>query len=215
VAWLTPLPWYAELTGGAYESSELDDEHPLNFGSSRHDNLPVLGHFKNVFDVTDETTLEIGASALQGRGTDDAIHGAYGGDLTFRNVPARNSNRHGWILQGEYIQKGANPVGGNFAREQDGGYASFQYRMSQVWWFGIRGERARQSFTDFVVDETLAPIPANVSRGSVNLAWTPSEFSFIRAEYSHAKADAGIHPNDDRFLIQFSYTIGYHPAHAY
>jgi len=214
-SWLTPLPWFAELTGGVYESVDADDDHPLDFGSTRHDNLPVLAHFKNVFDLNDATTLEIGASGLQGRGVDDAVNGAYGADLTVRNVPARNSNRHGWILTGEYIQKGANPVGAKYARESDGGYASFQYRMSQVWWVGVRGERARQSLTDFVVDEAGDALPATVNRGSVNLAWSPSEFSFIRVEYSHAKADAGIHPTDDRLLIQFSYTIGYHPAHAY
>jgi hypothetical protein len=213
-AWLTPLPWFSELTGGAYESIPADDEHPLDFGSSRHDNLPLLGHFKNQFDLNDATTLELGQSLLQGRGADDNLHSAYGADVTIRNVPARNSNRRGWILQGEYLQKGSR-ASGTYTREQDGGYASFQYRMSQVWWMGIRGEQARDSFTDFVVDDVGDPIAAKVNRGSVNLAWTPSEFSFIRLEYSHAKADAGIHPTDDRLLIQMSYTIGYHPAHAY
>jgi hypothetical protein len=142
------------------------------------------------------------------------MHGAYGADLTFRNVPARNSNRRGWILTTEYIQRGST-TGGTYGREADGGYASLQYRLSQVWWAGIRGERARDSFTDFVVDDAGAPLPATVDRGSVNVAWSPSEFSFVRLEYSHAKADAGVHPTDDRILIQFSYTIGYHPAHAY
>jgi hypothetical protein len=129
-------------------------------------------------------------------------------------VPARNSNRRGWILQSEYLQKGST-VAGTYNREQDGGYASFQYRLSQVWWMGVRGEQARKSFTDFVVDDTGAPIPGTVNRVSANIAWVPSEFSFIRLEYSHAKADGGIHPTDDRIMIQMSYTIGYHPAHAY
>jgi len=137
-----------------------------------------------------------------------------GADLTVRNVPAKDSNRRGWILQTEYLQK-ASTVDGTYAREQDGGYASFQYRLSQVWWIGIRGERARESFTDFMVDEAGEPIFGKVDRGSVNVAWAPSEFSFVRLEYSHAKADAGIHPTDDRVLVQLSYTIGYHPAHAY
>jgi hypothetical protein len=87
--------------------------------------------------------------------------------------------------------------------------------LSQIWWVGIRGEQARQSFADFMVDEPGAPIPGKVNRGSVNIAWTPSEFSFVRLEYSHAKADVGIHPTDDRLMIQMSCTIGYHPAHAY
>ena len=211
--WLTPLPWYAELTGGAYEAIS-DPELPLDFGSSRHDNIPLLGHFKNQFDVNDATTLEVGLSGLQGRGSDDFIHSAIGADVTFRNVPARSSNRRGWILQSEYLEKGSR-IDGHYDQEQNGWYASFQYRFSQVWWAGIRGEQARDSFTDFQVDDAGVQIPGTVSRGSANIAWTPSEFSFIRLEYSHAKTDSGVHPTDDRIMIQMSYTIGYHPAHAY
>jgi hypothetical protein len=79
----------------------------------------------------------------------------------------------------------------------------------------VRGEQARKSFADFVTDAAGAGIPGTVTRGSVNVAWTPSEFSFVRLEYSHARSDSGIHPTDDRLLVQMSYTIGYHPAHAY
>jgi len=213
-AWLTPLPWFAELTGGVYQAIGVDDDHPLDLGSTQHDNVPYLGHFKNQLNLNDATTLELGASYLAGRGVDDHRHSAVGADLTVRNVPPKNSNRRGWILQGEYIQKGST-VDGTYDREQDGGYASFQYRLSQVWWAGIRGEQARDSFTDFLVDDTGTQIPAKVTRGSANIAWSPSEFSFVRLEYSHAEADGGIHPTDDRILLQLSYTIGYHPAHAY
>jgi hypothetical protein len=213
-SWLTPLPWFSELTGGVYRAIPADDEHPLDFGSARHDNVPFLGHFKNQLDLNDATTLELGQSILQGRGADGIRHDAYGADVTVRNVPPTSSNRRGWILQAEYLQKGSAP-GGTYSREADGGYASFQYRMSQVWWAGVRGEQARDSFTDFLVDDTGAPIPGKVNRVSANIAWTPSEFSFVRLEYSHSKADGGIHPTDDRLMIQMSYTIGYHPAHAY
>ena len=214
VAWLTPLPWFAELTGGLYQAIAADADHPLDLGSTKHDNVPYLGHFKNQFDLNGATTLEVGQSVLSGRGVDGSPHSAFGADVTVRNVPARSSNRHGWILQGEYLQKGSSS-GGTYVRQQDGGYASFQYRVSQVWWMGVRGEQARDSFADFVVDDTGAPLAGRVSRGSVNIAWTPSEFSFVRLEYSHAKSDTGIHPTDDRLMIQMSYTIGYHPAHAY
>ena len=213
-AWLTPLPWFSELTGGIYQAMDVDDENPLDLGSTRHDNVPYLGHFKNQFDLGGETTLELGQSFLQGRGSDGHRHSAWGADATIRNVPATSSNRHGWILQSEYIQKDLS-AGGSTIREQDGGYASFQYRLSQIWWAGIRGEQARKSFTDFVVDDLGSPLPAKVNRASANIAWMPSEFSFVRLEYSHAKADAGIHPTDDRLMVQMSYTIGYHPAHAY
>ena len=213
-AWLTPLPWFSELTGGVYQAIATDADHPLDFGSTRHDNVPYLGHFKNLFDVNDATTLELGQSVLQARGVDGNRHAAYGADVTLRNVPARNSNRRGWILQGEYLQKGS-AGGGAYTREADGGYASFQYRLSQVWWMGVRGEQARNSFTDFLIDGAGNPILGKVNRVSANIAWVPSEFSFVRLEYSHAKADGGINPTDDRLAVQMSYTIGYHPAHSY
>ena len=30
----TPLPWYAELTGGVYEAIAVDSDHPLDLGST-------------------------------------------------------------------------------------------------------------------------------------------------------------------------------------
>ncbi len=207
-AWLTPLPWFSELTGGVYQAIGTDADHPLDLGSNRHDNVPFLGHFKNQLDLSDATTLEVGQSILEGRGLDGNRRAAYGADVTVRNVPARSSNSRGWILQSEYIQKGSSTAGG-WAREQDGGYASFQYRLGQTWWAGVRGEQARKSVADFVVDA------AGITRGSADIAWAPSEFSFVRLEYSHARADRGVHRSDDRLMIQMCYTIGYHPAHAY
>lgn len=215
-AWLTPLPWYAELTGGAYGAEEVSDENPLDFGSTRHDNVPILGHLANLVDLNDATTLEVGASALRGWGSDGAVRTVLGADLTVRNVPARNSNRRGWILQGEWIEKGAR-MNGARSTESAGGYASLQLRLSQVWWVGVRGEHNRDCYADFLVDTAGDPVPGRITRGSVNVAWSPSEFSYVRLEYSHAQADAGggIEPNDDRVALQLSYTIGHHPAHAY
>lgn len=215
-SWLTPLPWYSELTGGVYQAIDADDEHPLDFGSADHENVPFLVHLKNHLDLTDETTVELGGSTLQGRGGDGHTHAAFGADLTFRNVPLRQSNQRGWILQGEYIEKGTF-LGGSYDQEQHGWFASLQYRLSQVWWAGVRGEQARNCFTDVLVDDAGDPIPGKVTRGAANVAWTPSEFSFVRLEYSLAQGDDGdgFEPMDHRIMIQTSYTIGYHPAHAY
>jgi hypothetical protein len=216
-AWLAPLPWYLDLTGGIYQAINADADHPMDFGSTDHGNIPFLGHLKNQFDLNDNTTMELGASALTGKGTDELTHAAYGADLTFRNVPLRQSNERGWILQGEYIQKGSYK-GGAYNREQHGWYASLQYRWSQVWWTGLRAEEAFDSFTDVLTDPSTGdPIPGRIRRASVNIAWTPSEFSFVRVEYSVGKADDGNGnaPMDHRLMVQMSYTIGYHPAHAY
>jgi hypothetical protein len=216
-SWLTPAPWYMELTGGAYQAMEAGEENPLDFGSSDHQNVPFGGHLKNTFDLNDETTLEFGLSGLSGKGADGWRHSAYGADLTVRNVPARASNRRGWILSAEYIGKGTD-VDGTFQSEARGWFSSFQYRFSQHWWMGVRGEQDFDSHTD-VLGETPGgdPVTGDVKRGSANVAWTPSEFSYVRLEYSYTKADdgRGFEPDDKRLMLQFQYVIGYHPAHAY
>ena len=215
-AWLTPVPWFLELTAGIYRATEVTDENPLDFGSAAHDNVPFGGHLKNLFDLTDNTTMEVGVSGLSGKGADGYTHTAYGADLTFRNVPARASNRHGWILAAEYIGKGASGPG-TFKQQQHGWFTSLQVRLAQTWWVGVRGEQALDSYTDVLVDPmTGDAIPGDTNRGSANIAWTPSEFSYVRLEYSYAQSDAnGFRPKDQRLMIQMNYTIGYHPAHAY
>src|SRR5438093_230152 len=82
---------------------------------------PSLGHLKNQFDLDDNTTMELGASALSGFGTDGLHHLDYGTDLTFRNVPLRQSNQRGWILQMEYLARDAWNNDGSFSsHEADG-----------------------------------------------------------------------------------------------
>src|SRR5262249_44776503 len=171
-AWLTPLPWYAELTGGVYQAIDASDENPLDFGSTAHDNVPYLGHLKNQVELSSSTTLEVGQSALQGRGADGHHHAAYGADVTFRNVPAQNSNRKGWILMGEYLQRGSK-IGSDYVRNADCGYASFQYPLAQLYLVGVRGEEARDSFADFVVDELGTPLAAKATRVSANRSSHP------------------------------------------
>lgn len=214
-SWLTPLPWYATITGGMYAALEPGDENPLDFGSMEHQNVPWLGNFSNEFNLNESTTLDVGGSVIEGRGTDGHRHSAYGGDITIRNVPLRRSNQKGWTLQGEYIQRGTN-VGDTYIKESNGWYAHFKYRLNQVWWVGVRGEQAKNCFTDVLVDSSGA-IPGKVTRGSANIAWSPSEFSTVRLEYSYAKCDDGngFKPTDQRVMVQGSFTVGFHPAHAY
>ena len=76
-SWLTPLSWFCELTAGAY-TPVADDETameavagqpPVGFQLHSHDNIPYLLHLKNLFDVDEDTTMELGASDLTGMAT--------------------------------------------------------------------------------------------------------------------------------------------------
>ncbi len=223
-AWLTPLPWYCELTVGGYGQVAATPDHPLNFDSSRNRVVPYLAHLKNLWDLSENTTLELGASDLTGEGDDSLPSGAatvrqsvYGGDLTVRNVPLRRSNQRGWILQGEFLDKVAYEPGGVHQRQAYGWYASGQYRWAQTWWSGARIEDAYHTLSDVAANPTDTLLSGHVRRASVNLAWLPSEFSELRLEYGLAQGDGleGAKVYDGRVMLQFNYIIGFHPPHAY
>jgi hypothetical protein len=222
-SWLSPLPWFCELTAGGYTpvandgvvsigGSDGQGNHPLDFNSPSHDNIPYLVHLKNLVDVDEDTTMELGASDLTGMGDDGLHHAVYGADLTFRNVPLRQSNQHGWILQGEYIKK-VSYEDSIYNQETDGWYGSFQDRLAQEWWTGVRYEQCFNATPDTQVDPTENSLPGHVQRVSADIAWLASEFSEVRAEYSYARNDSG--SVDNRAMLQFNYVIGFHPPHSY
>ena len=214
-AWMTPLPWYCELTLGGYRQIAVTPDHPLNFNGGSMDNIPYLIHLKNLIDVDEDTTMELGGSDLTGMGDDGRHHSVFGADLTFRNVPLRQSNQRGWILQGEYIRK-VSDVGDIYNHESDGWYASFQYRLGQEWWSGIRAEEAFNSVSDISENPTDTSLAGHVQRASINVAWLPSEFSELKLEYGLAQtANGGPAQVDNRVMLQFNYIIGFHPPHAY
>jgi len=215
-AWMTPLPWYCELTAGAYAPVANDAsgaaDHPLDFNSSTTGTFPYLFHLKNLIDVDDDTTMELGASDLTGMGDDGLHHAVYGADFTLRNVPLRRSNQAGWILQSEYIKK-VSYADGTYNQETDGWYASWQNRWAQEWWTGLRAEEAFNSTPDVTVNPTDTYLAGHVQRLSVNIAWLPSEFSEMKLEYGIAKNDSN--QVDNRVMLQFNYIIGFHPPHNY
>ena len=216
-AWMTPLPWYAEITLGAYEPHALAGDQPMDFGSQNADNTPVLARFKNLFDLNEDNTLELGVSGLQGQGADGRRHADLGADFTLRWVPLRSSNQRGAILQAEYIQRISYDDGG-YSRECYGGYGSLQWRWAQDWWTGLRAEEAFNAVEDVLKDPASGMLlPGHLQRCSANIAWLPSEFSQIRLEGSAAKTDNdfGLPVMDRRIMLQTNFTIGYHPAHAY
>ncbi|MEK7474071.1 MAG: hypothetical protein AAB152_00415 [Candidatus Coatesbacteria bacterium] len=215
-AWMTPLPWFCELTLGAYQALPADPDHALDFGAVSRGNMPGLAHLKNLVDVDDDTTLEVGGSAIEGLGSDGMHHAVWGADLTVRNVPLRQSNERGWTVQAEFLHKEAYG-GGVYDQEAFGWYGSLQYRWAQTWWTGVRVQEAYRSFTDTLLDSTGTPEPGYTRGASANISYLPSEFSQIRLEYSALRATGvdGSRALDRRLMLQFSFIIGFHALHAY
>jgi len=63
-----------------------------------------------------------------------------------------------------------------------------------------------------LVDSELLADGYTPQRVSVMLAWQPSEFSRIRAQYNRDESTAD---TDNQFFVQYTMVMGAHGAHTY
>jgi len=201
VNYLLPSSWFSELTFQGM-AGENDGLFRLTDGAKRQG--AYLGHWKNFFDLSDETTLEVGNSYIGGRNSDAGrrLSQAVGLDLTVKWRPLQMATEKGLIWQSEYIY--FNRDREREAATRGGGlYSSLQYQLARRWW--IQGRYDLLGVPTF--DE------GRKNRWSTLLAFVPSEFSAIRLQHSYTTQERGSPVN--QLLLQFNYTIGSHPAHQY
>lgn len=201
VNYLLSSPWFSELTFQGM-AGENDGLFRLTDDAKRQG--AYLGHWKNFFDLSDETTLEVGNSYIGGRNSDAGhrLSQAVGLDLTVKWRPLQMATEKGLIWQSEYIY---------FSRDREreaatsggGLYSSLRYQLARRWW--IQGRYDLLGVPTF--DE------GRKHRWSTLLAFVPSEFSAIRLQHSYTTQERGSPVN--QILLQLNYTIGSHPAHQY
>ena len=201
VSYLLPTSWFSELT-----FQGLTGENESLFGRSSDFNPrgAYLGHWKNFFDLTDSTTVELGNSYIAGRNSDAGhrLSQAIGLDLTMKWRPLQQSTEKALIWQNEYIYF-------NRERERDpssrggGLYSSLQYQFARNWWIQGRYD--------------LLGVPklddGRKNRWTTLLALVPSEFSALRLQHSYTSQSNAKSVNE--VLLQMNFTIGSHPAHKY
>jgi len=205
-SWMSPLPWFLELTGGGYSARAGDGT--MDLSGARKDDFVYLAHAKNFFDLAGNASLEIGGSVLTGHTPRGESQRTVGIDVTVKNAPPRNAAGH-WTFQNEWLQKSTGDV-----KEQEGFYSSLQCRIRQNEWVGIRTER--------VIREQGAAYAATGNQDAdgnalyAAVTWAPGEFTAIRVDgsYGTVKSEAGT-AVDRRILLQFNHTIGTHPAHNF
>jgi hypothetical protein len=230
--YLAPLPFYTELNlqavhagwiGGAHAHEAHDGEmggEAEEHGEETNDFVGLfsyVAHLQTFFDLTDALSLELGGSTLFDKDDHGHWRGAWGVDLTLKWVPtdAARYTSFEWIT--EYMNGQRDEV------ERDGLYTGFRYQMDQRWWIQLRG----------AVLDLLADAEGRGIRGSLLLAFAPSERTAIRLQYAyedvlegdeghdehggdaeHAHDEHGAEPVHE-FFLQVIVSIGAHPAHAY
>ncbi|MGE0614324.1 MAG: hypothetical protein AB7P04_01675 [Bacteriovoracia bacterium] len=198
---LIPAAWYSEII--------LQGFNPANeelFASPRSGDWGGLARFKNLFDLSDSLTMEVGASGVMGTNQFDKTSSTLGADLTFKWRPAEGGKYRALIWATEYLY-GQRPgrlddAGQDIATL--GGFATWlQFQFAQRWWIQGRYEA--------VGIPKASALPDQVKQSAL-LGFFPSEFSGIRLQYDHLLTD---NRHDHALALQYNVSIGAHPAHAY
>jgi len=195
VAWLTPLPWFAELHLAYQETTPVEGEPGRR---------TFTGRLSQFVDLAEGTTLGVG---LSGARLDEPGAGAWrdllGADLYLKL--RRPSSRAYLALQGELYARRLSGTGDPAADGTKlGGYAQLLYRVSRDWAFGGRWESA----------PSLAEgRPGPEQRFTALASWYTSEFMRLRLQGSYDRLPGGREGLEALLALEFS--IGVHGAHPF
>ena len=193
---LIPAPWFLELTLQA-----LGTTNTKIFNSPGSGDYAGVASLKNLWDLSDSTTFEVSTYGTEGPNSGGGQSYVFGSDIILKWRPAEGGKYKAVIWQTEYLngnlQSTANP--------RLSGIASWvQYQFAERWWVQARAEY-----------EGLPPKATGLTakrKQSALLGFFPSEFSGFRVQYDHLLADQG---DGHAVELQWNFSIGAHPAHAY
>ena len=193
VAWLTPLPWFAELHL-AYQATSpgFDEEVKQLTGTAR---------LIQYLELSDSATLGVGLSWSLFQASGPAQWKNLAGADLYLKVRDPASRGH-VLLQGELYgrQLGEEP----WSLSTWGGYGQAVWRIDRNWEVGARYDNA--------------PAPVAFAGGTQQTwsalgTWSPSEFFRLRAQPSVVLLPEG--QNGFQGVVSFEFTIGAHGAHPF
>ncbi len=209
LSWLTPLPWYAELSSSAFPLNHSVygeySEAPENvWGSS--------ARLRQLFEVSERSTLEVSGSWLSGQVAheheDEVVEGDrvfLGADLTWKWIgPGANARQ--MEIQGEWLRRSDTLPDEEIVH--DGWYISGRVKVSRRFWVGGRydtflpQEESEEGHSHYETSSTT----------SLSLAFVPSEFQAWRLDLMQREIGDNSY---EGLRLQANFTIGSHPAHRY
>lgn len=196
-ALLAPLPWFLEAT-----AQVVQGDSPTLYASESSTDTAAVYRLRNVWDLGDEATLDLGLSGTSGNNIYNERSRVSGADLSVKWRPVSGGRYHAFIFATEYMQGTID--GRTVDREQSGYAAWFQYQFAERWWAQIRNEEAKSEDEGAVAEKKISAL----------IGFFPSEFSALRLQYDRLEDADEDHPLNT-VMLQAHVLIGAHPAHSY
>lgn len=212
LAGLLPLPWFSEVTlqhlRGAGENEQFNSPTP-------GDGVGVA-HWRNLWDMSEDLTLEMGLSYAQGTNSFVTQTRLSGVDWTLKWRPTHGGRDRSWILGGEWMNRKVGQL--ELAEEKVDAYHVWgQYQFAERWSMVARYEKLRAKES---ADEAINPLTMGnqyATKAAAGVSFKASEFSFYRLEYNETYGLEGPDgkTKEQKFFFQAGFTIGAHPSHTY
>jgi hypothetical protein len=200
LSWLPPrLPW-AQTNELSFEL--MNNSNDLAFSGRGLGDPLFTGRLLNYYDLTDNAYLEWGLSAAtshwdfdkQNRSTVVAL------DWTYRWEPLQRALYRSLELRSEFFYNARSrwPGGDVF-----GMYLSGEYQLSRRWYGGLRYQFSQLLENQDDSEWALSPF----------LTFWQSEWVRLRAQYDFLNRD--FDEDENRFFVQFTWSLGPHKHEAY
>lgn len=191
--YLAPFPWYTAVNLQVVQGDNED-----LFNANHKDNYAYLARLVNLFEVSENSTIELSFSGATGNNDNQSeltnTTTLVGSDLTFKYKPSKYKS---FIWSTEYLQRQKDTL-------ESGIFSYIQNQMSHRWFLGLRYGKLGITEDDGSDKERVSLISSFVS----------SEFSAIRTQYNYIN-DKANREEEHVLLVQFNMSIGAHPAHQY
>lgn len=190
-----PADIYSELTIGGFNSGSTV------LGGDEENEAVYMAHWKNFFDITNETSLELGTSFLigengNGSGSKTQLSGF---DVTLNThlFDNRRTTSHTEALFNTHEQASGDDI------NSWGMFSSLEQQLTGRWW----------AFGRYDFSQTPMASEVETHAYSAGLTFAQSEYVFWRAMFTHTDNETS--DDDNTVWLQMDFSIGPHKPHAY
>lgn len=204
LSWLLPNhSFFQELTVEATSVAEGP-----SFERSQTNHYHYLGHLKNFWDLTDNATLELGLTGINGENTLGHISNIFAVDLTYKWKPVQFNTYKSVTFQNEFYYSHANIDTGSV--DAIGFYSLLSDQIAKRLFLAGRYDYSNAPYSSEFVQQS----------GSLTLGWYATEFQKIEFEtkYTSVNEALPIYGNEKNFVqayLRWIFVIGSHGAHMY
>ncbi|MFC2151057.1 OmpH family outer membrane protein [Bacteroidota bacterium] len=205
-----PKPILAHAS--SLDFSVVDGGNDMSFTSERNLNLLYVGHFKNYYDINNDSYFEFTISGVRGLNDSTGNYNSHVGSfgLHYRWAPVARSKYRTFDWKTEFIY--GYHEGPLKDVETFGFYSSIQNKLNARFWLA-----ARVGYSELPYDKT-----EHEMNYAVCLDFWQSEFVFFRFQYQYNDRHInnmmgylGEMPSDHVFTLHVSWAMGPHKHEAY